>query len=176
MKKILSIVIGVFLGTTIAFSQGTVTINGYAQVDGINGEGGTITVTGFNANVSSSYKKSWTESFTATGATVLDKTAKEARRSYLIGSTKAGVKLTLNATPDKGYAFSKFVVKKTVSNEVTVIYEGADIPWNNSNSEISYVGSNYTINSYAVFKPLVKLPEPNQVRITMNVSGASLQV
>lgn len=173
MKKILSIVIGVFLGTTIAFSQGTVTINGYAQVDGINGEGGTITVTGFNANVSSSYKKSWTESFTATGATVLDKTAKEARRSYILGSTKAGVKLTLNATPDKGYAFSKFVVKKTVSNEVTVIYEGADIPWNNSNSEISYVGSNYTINSYAVFKPLVTLPSPNQVKITVNGSGTS---
>ena len=173
MKKILSIVIGVFLGTTIAFSQSTVTINGYAQVDGINGEGGTITVTGFNANVSSSYKKSWTESFTATGATVLDKTAKEAKRSYIIGSTKAGVKLTLNATPDKGYAFSKFVVKKTVSNEVTVIYEGADIPWNNSNSEISYVGSNYTINSYAVFKPLVTLPSPNQVKITVNGSGTS---
>lgn len=155
MKKILSILIFVLLGvgTTATFAQGTVTFNAYALGEGISQAtnattfgGGTIKITGYSASVgglTTGYKASWSQAFSVEGTNITEKKASEARRGW----TSAGVKVKLEATPSTGYYFDGF----TETNSLTPISWVSKItPY--GDTELSYNGSNYTKNYYAIFK------------------------
>ena len=156
MKKILSSLIFVLLGvgTTATFAQGTVTFNGYALGEGVSQAtnattygGGTIKITGYNAKITGSwpiYSKSWTQAFAKEGIAITGEIAKEAKAGL---ATTVGVKVKLEATPSTGYYFDGF----TETNSLTPSsWVSRTTPY--GETELSYNGSNYTKNYYAIFK------------------------
>ena len=174
MKKILSIVIGVFLGTTIAFSQGTVTFNAYALGEGISEAtnattygGGTITITGKSASINKLAQSSWKQAFSETGTSITNKTATEGRYKGIFNTYTAGVKVTLSATPAAGYYFDGFTETNSLNPPTWV---SRTSPY--GEVELPYKGSNYTKNYYAIFNYIVSLPKPNNVSIKL-VGGES---
>ena len=68
MKKVLSIVICVLLAVNSVLGQGTVTINGTVLTDGED-SGGSLTITGYSANVSWKGDHEWPSSKVTTTTT-----------------------------------------------------------------------------------------------------------
>ena len=155
MKKILSILIGVLLGvTSTIFAQGTVTFNAYALGEGISQAtnattygGGTITITGKSASINRLGQSSWNQAFSETGTSITNKTAIEGRYKGILDTYTAGVKVTLSAVPATGYYFDGFTETNSL-NPTTWVSRTS--PY--GEVELTYKGSNYTKNYYAIFK------------------------
>ena len=156
MKKILSSLIFVLLGvgTTATFAQGTVTFNAYALGEGISQAtnattygGGTIKITGKTASINRLGQPSWSQSFSESGTSVTGKTAKEGYYKGIFDTYTAGVKVTVEATPNTGYYFDGF----TETNSLTPSsWVSRTTPY--GEVELPYKGSNYTKNYFAIFK------------------------
>ena len=155
MKKLLSIVICVLLGvTSTIFAQGTVTFNAYALGEGISQAtnattygGGTITITGKSASINRLGQSSWSQAFSLSGTSITNQTANEAFYDGWLNDYKAGVKVTLSASPATGYYFDGFTETNSL-NPTTWVSRTS--PY--GEVELTYKGSNYTKNYYAIFK------------------------
>ena len=149
MKKLLTVLIGVLCGVSIAFSQGTVTIKGYALGEGVDGYGGgTISVTGVYREGLTANIAYWKDGQTRTG-TNPSTTAKEKSYWSISGTQYFGVKVKLAAEQDDDHYFIGFTLQDKLDGEIF----HKDVNWNSE--EIPYKGSNYTLNYYAIFKQYV---------------------
>ena len=146
MKKLLSILICVLCGVSIAFSQGEVTINGRALGEGVDGYGGgTISVTGIYRDGVSGNLSTWVSGETKTGVDVKT-TAKEKSYWSIKGTMYFGVQVKLEASPATGYYFDGFTETESL-NPANWVSETTPVT-----IDLPYKGSNYTKNYYAIFK------------------------
>ena len=155
MKKLLSILICAVLGFFSAiFAQGTVTFNAYVLGEGISQAtnattygGGTIKITGYTASINRLGQSSWSQSFSEEATSITSKTAKEGYYKGLLDVYTAGVKVKLEATPSTGYYFDGFTETNSLNPTSWV---SRTSPY--GEVELTYNGSIYTKNYYAIFK------------------------
>ena len=138
----------------MASAQNTVTINGYAIAEGVDGYGGgTITVTGQNATASM-FSSSWKDNETKTGTSVSTK-AKEGK--HWLGNT-AGIKVKLNASANDGFYFAGFANSNTLTPSITP----SPLPW--TSNEITY-GSTTLLEYYAIFKRIISVTNIDDISV-----------
>lgn len=146
MKKLLSILICVLCGVSIAFSQGEVTINGRALGEGVDGYGGgTISVTGIYRDGVSGNLSTWVSGETKTGVDVKT-TAKEKSYWSITGTKYFGVQVKLEASPATGYYFDGFTETESL-NPANWVSETTPVT-----IDLPYKGSDYSKTYYAIFK------------------------
>ena len=147
MKKLLTVLICVLCGVSIAFSQGTVTINGYALGEGVDGYGGgTISVTGIYRDGYTAIISSWKEGKTETGVNPTTTAQEKSYWSISDGTKHFGIQVKLEASPATGYYFDGF----TETNSLNPTNWVSEI--SPTTIELSYKGSNYAKYYYAIFK------------------------
>ncbi len=150
MKKLLSILVGLFLGLSMACAQ-TVTIYGYAlgegiSEDGIKYGGGTITITAESASYNWLGSLSYKQAFTKTGESISGQ-AQEAAFSGIFSSGNAGVKVTLSGTPYTGFYLAGFTEGKSLTGK---LFSAGTITR-------GYVGQNHDVYYSAIFKRILSI-------------------
>ena len=162
MKKLLSILVGLFLGLSVlhaAAEYHEVTIYGYAlgegiSEDGITCGGGTITIKAESAKYGGllGNKLSYSEAFTKTGESISGH-ANEAEFEGILSSSNGGVKVTLSGTPYTGFYLAGFTEGKSLTG---TLFSAGTITR-------GYVGENHNVYYSAIFKRILSVKSQTNI-------------
>lgn len=160
MKKLLSILVGLFLGLSVLHAGAEyhdVTIYGYAlgegiSEDGIKYGGGTITIKAESASYNRLGLSSYKQAFTKKGESISGE-AQEAKFDGIFSSGNAGVKVTLSGTPYTGFYLAGFTEGKSLTG---TLFSAGTITR-------GYVGENHNVYYSAIFKRILSVKSQTNI-------------
>ena len=160
MKKILSILVGLFLGLSVLHADAyyhEVTIYGYAlgegvSEDGIKYGGGTITIKARSTSYNWRGKLSYSDAFTKTGESISGK-ANEGEFEGLLSSRNDGVEVTLSGTPYTGFYLAGFTEGKSLTG---TLFSAGTITR-------GYVGQDHDVHYSAIFKRILSVKSQTNI-------------
>ena len=148
MKKILSILVMVLFGASALYSQGTVTVHAYANVNTkskTNLGGGTVQAHAKDGALGNDQNTGWNDP----GDIGLSSTSKGTEESGLFG-IRRNVYYSADAYPADGYYFLHWL-----NDDGATLTVKKDNPLSIKNIQHSWVGSGNTdVHVYAIFKPV----------------------